>query len=607
MAILNSTLVKLRSTDIQISPVRRTWDISQLPLITRATLDTANFQYIEDLSSTAISYARKVAKQPKFDFMITNEDDDFYINTHGVSVVTNKSFTDLSNGRFYILNKNNVPIYFNLIEIENISLRDDNLNKIRIDKIDTISDNNYIFDVYIIKINENEVGELEISRLIRFENNKNEIVNPQQSIEFRATYNVLNIGNFNIQYFGKNNKTPNKKRGVIDIDLKVKCFGDKNLTREITDSVRISLNMINNSDFIINSSTGLALSTAQQFLKYNFLKPPTTLGQFTIQKNGANVRTSTEQINSATDISILPGDIMTVTINPTAITGLTSNIVLIENGVIAQQVISTGLTTCTFNVLGNRTYEINAYLDFIPIAPVVRYRFNTNNRIGIFRVFKNNTLLPIVETNLLVNNYVNIPGLGIGDSIVARVEPNFRTTSSLSINNTSLNSQLYGQSTAAGVVNQSNPFILQSGGVFEIDATLSPAPIRIYYRHENVSVWIERSTIPLYTNGVVSPGVTVLGNTLLAGTFNVNEVFRVGSRSVLNDTITINVTRYDGSNYYPVTTLTLPSVFNGGSPVSPQYTTDFSLIAGNDYFIVLYQGDSFDPLVPVGGGGVGGS
>jgi hypothetical protein len=503
MAILNSTLVKLRSTDIQISPVRRTWDISQLPLITRATLDTANFQYIEDLSSTAISYARKVAKQPKFDFMITNEDDDFYINTHGVSVVTNKSFTDLSNGRFYILNKNNVPIYFNLIEIENISLRDDNLNKIRIDKIDTISDNNYIFDVYIIKINENEVGELEISRLIRFENNKNEIVNPQQSIEFRATYNVLNIGNFNIQYFGKNNKTPNKKRGVIDIDLKVKCFGDKNLTREITDSVRISLNTINNSDFIINSSTGLALSTAQQFLKYNFLKPPTTLGQFTIQKNGANVRTSTEQINSATDISILPGDIMTVTINPTAITGLTSNIVLIENGVIAQQVISTGLTTCTFNVLSNRTYEINAYLDFIPIAPVVRYRFNTNNRIGIFRVFKNNTLPPIVETNLLVNNYVNISGLGIGDSIVARVEPNYNSTSSLSVNNTSLplSSQLlYGQSRSAGVVNQSNPFILQSGGIYEVDATLSPAPIIIYYRHDSdIAFSISRNGNTIYT------------------------------------------------------------------------------------------------------------
>jgi hypothetical protein len=500
MAILNSTLVKLRSTDIQISPVRRTWDISQLPLITRATLDTTNFQYIEDLSSTAISYARKVAKQPKFDFMITNEDDDFYINTHGVSVVTNKSFTDLSNGRFYILNKNNVPIYFNLIEIENISLRDDNLNKIRIDKIDTISDNNYIFDVYIIKINENEVGELEISRLIRFENNKNEIVNPQQSIEFRATYNVLNIGNFNIQYFGKNNKTPNKKRGVIDIDLKVKCFGDKNLTREITDSVRISLNTINNSDFIINSSTGLALSTAQQFLKYNFLKPPTTLGQFTIQKNGANVRTSTEQINSATDISILPGDIMTVTINPTAITGLTSNIVLIENGVIAQQVISTGLTTCTFNVLGNRTYEINAYLDFIPIAPVVRYRFNTNNRIGIFRVFKNNT--QILQTNSLVNNYVDIPGLTIGDSIITRVEPSYNTTSSLSVNNTSLvpSLQLYGQSKNAGIVNQSDAFILQSGGVYEVDATLSPAPIIIFYRHDsNMTFSITRNGNTIYT------------------------------------------------------------------------------------------------------------
>jgi hypothetical protein len=252
MAILDRGILlqKTSFTDVRIEPVNRTWDVSVLKTITRAATDASNFQYIDDLSSTAISYARKVAKQPKFDFMITNEDDDFYMNTHGVSVVTNKSFTDLSNGKFYILNKNNVPIYFNLIEIENISLRDDNLNKIRIDKIDTILDNNYIFDVYVIKINENEVGELEISRLIRFENNKNEIVNPQQSIEFRATYNVLNIGNFNIQYFGKNNKNPNKKRGVIDIDLKVKCFGDKNLTREITDSVRISLNTINNSDFI---------------------------------------------------------------------------------------------------------------------------------------------------------------------------------------------------------------------------------------------------------------------------------------------------------------------------------------------------------------------
>jgi hypothetical protein len=298
MAILDRGILlqKTSFTDVRIEPVNRTWDVSVLKTITRAATDASNFQYIDDLSSTAISYARKVAKQPKFDFMITNEDDDFYINTHGVSVVTNKSFTELSNGKFYILNKNNVPIYFNLIEIENISLRDDNLNKIRIDKIDTILDNNYIFDVYVIKINENEVGELEISRLIRFENNKNEIVNPQQSIEFRATYNVLNIGNFNIQYFGKNNKNPNKKRGVIDIDLKVKCFGDKNLTREITDSVRISLNTINNSDFVINSSTGLASSTAQQFLKYSFLKPSTTLGQFTIQKNGTNVTLNTKYL-----------------------------------------------------------------------------------------------------------------------------------------------------------------------------------------------------------------------------------------------------------------------------------------------------------------------
>lgn len=500
MAILDRNVVqKLTYADMVIEPVNRTLDISLLKTITRAATDASNFQYIDDLSSTAISYARKVAKQPKFDFMITNEDDDFYMNTHGVSVVTNKSFTDLSNGRFYILNKNNVPIYFNLIEIENISLRDDNLNKVTIDKIDTILDNNYIFDVYIIKINGNEVGEFEISRLIRFENNKNEMVNPQQSIEFRATYNVSNIGNFNIQYFGKNNKNPNKKKGVIDIDLKVKCFGDKNLTREITDGVRVSLNTINNSDFIINSSTGLASGTAQQFLRYSFLKPTTTDGSFTIDKNGTTVKTSNQQINSTADISILPGDIMTVTINPT-ITSLISNIFLIENGVITQQIVNTGQTTCTFNVLSNTRYEITSYLDFIPVAPVVRYLFNTNNRTGTFRVFRNNT--QILQTNSLVNNYVNIPGLSIGDSIITRVEPSYNTTSSLSVNNTSLvpSLQLYGKSSNAGIVNQSNAFILQSGGVYEVTATLSPAPIIIYYRHDsNMTFSITRNGNTIYT------------------------------------------------------------------------------------------------------------
>ena len=95
MAILDRNLFqKLTYADMVIEPVNRTLDISLLKTITRAATDASNFQYIDDLSSTAISYARKVAKQPKFDFMITNEDDDFYMNTHGVSVVTNKSFTD---------------------------------------------------------------------------------------------------------------------------------------------------------------------------------------------------------------------------------------------------------------------------------------------------------------------------------------------------------------------------------------------------------------------------------------------------------------------------------------------------------------------------------
>ena len=582
MAILDRNLVqKLTYADMVIEPVNRTLDISLLKTITRAATDASNFQYIDDLSSTAISYARKVAKQPKFDFMITNEDDDFYMNTHGVSVVTNKSFTDLSNGRFYILNKNNVPIYFNLIEIENISLRDDNLNKVTIDKIDTILDNNYIFDVYIIKINGNEVGEFEISRLIRFENNKNEMVNPQQSIEFRATYNVSNIGNFNIQYFGKNNKNPNKKKGVIDIDLKVKCFGDKNLTREITDGVRVSLNTINNSDFIINSSTGLASGTAQQFLRYSFLKPTTTDGSFTINKNGTTVKTSNQQINSTADISILPGDIMTVTINPT-ITSLTSNIFLIENGVITQQIVNTGQTTCTFNVLSNTRYEITSYLDFIPVAPVVRYLFNTNNRTGTFRVFRNNT--QILQTNSLVNNYVNIPGLSIGDSIITRVEPSYNTTSSLSVNNTSLvpSLQLYGKSSNAGIVNQSNAFILQSGGVYEVTATLSPAPIIIYYRHDsNMTFSITRNGNTIYTP-FFSTTTQLEYRALTSITFAPGDVI---TAFACTDTFSLAFSQEATIEFFEGNT---SNIIGGMSSQSACIAPDFTVQAGV-YFISAYK------------------
>ena len=592
MAILDRNLFqKLTYADMVIEPVNRTLDISLLKTITRAATDASNFQYIDDLSSTAISYARKVAKQPKFDFMITNEDDDFYMNTHGVSVVTNKSFTDLSNGRFYILNKNNVPIYFNLIEIENISLRDDNLNKVTIDKIDTILDNNYIFDVYIIKINGNEVGEFEISRLIRFENNKNEMVNPQQSIEFRATYNVSNIGNFNIQYFGKNNKNPNKKKGVIDIDLKVKCFGDKNLTREITDGVRVSLNTINNSDFIINSSTGLASGTAQQFLRYSFLKPTTTDGSFTINKNGTTVKTSNQQINSTADISILPGDIMTVTINPT-ITLLTSNIFLIENGVITQQIVNTGQTTCTFNVLSNTRYEITSYLDFIPVAPVVRYLFNTNNRTGTFRVFRNNT--QILQTNSLVNNYVNIPGLSIGDSIITRVEPSYNTTSSLSVNNTSLvpSLQLYGKSSNAGIVNQSNAFILQSGGVYEVTATLSPPPIIIYYRHDsNMTFSITRNGNTIYTP-FFSTTTQLEYRALTSITFAPGDVI---TAFACTDTFSLAFSQEATIEFFEGNT---SNIIGGMSSQSACIAPDFTVQAGA-YFISAYKPSTVFTSTPI--------
>ena len=53
------------------------------------------------------SYVRRVDTQPVFKFRINQGD--FYINTYGVSVTeTAKSATTLSNGTFYVFNRNNL-------------------------------------------------------------------------------------------------------------------------------------------------------------------------------------------------------------------------------------------------------------------------------------------------------------------------------------------------------------------------------------------------------------------------------------------------------------------------------------------------------------------
>ena len=506
MAIIGpgiSLLSRYTSLDANLPNLRATVDPSILPRL--SDFLRAGPTYIDGLTSSLI-YVRKVAKQPVFNFMITNEDDDFYINAHGVSFIDESSFTKLNDGKFYILNKNNIPIYFNSLDIDSISLREDidNSNRVTINKIDTILDGNYIFDDYLIKINENEVGELRLGRLRNFENNNNVLVNPQQSIEFSASYKVKNLNNLNIHYFGKTNKSPNRKKGAIDIDLRIKCFGDSNLTRSIDDTLTISVNSVNNSEFIINSASGLASGTAQQYLKYSFIKPTTTLGTFTIEKNGVIVRTSTGSTNSATDITILPGDLITTTITP-AISTLSSNITILENSFINAQTINTGTTTNTFTVLNNKTYEITSYLDITPIAPAVRYYFDGGGSTlvgGTLRIFRNNSLL-LTRTyssfSLMPPAGLAISGLNIGDTLYARIEPANNVTSSLFIVDESLNSTTYSANSASGIVNQSPQFTLSSGGIYRIDAFLEPAPIVLRYRHDSIdSFTILRNGNPIY-------------------------------------------------------------------------------------------------------------
>jgi hypothetical protein len=541
---------------------------------------------IIDVLPDATQFVRKIAKQPVFEFMLTNEDDNFYINTHGVSII-NDSFTNFENGRFYILNKNSIPIYFNSIEISGIKLRDDSLSTTSIVKNNTISDGNFIIDIFTVRINNIDVGELEIRRLDKFENNKNVFINPFQSVEFSAKYKVKNVNDLNQNYFGRTNKSPNRKKGMIDIDLRIKCYGNRDLTREINDTITISFNTINNNDFIINSTSGIASGTTQQYLKYQFTKPPSTEGSFKIEKNNVTVLDSTSStINSSTDISILPGDLIKVTITP-QITSLTSQIVLRENNITTNTTNGTNVVTYEFTVLNNKTYEIISFLDTNPIIPVVRYQFTTNNSIGGLKIFRNN--IQIINTST-TTGLITIPGLDFGDDIYARVEPSSTSTSSLSVTGPTSGNQIINQASGRGNVIQSPIFKLQSGGVYNIIGSLSPAPIRLFVRHEaNTAITINRNGTAIYTSNN-----SQLSYIQLQITPNAGDTFRVDICSTFLEFANANINRFDGANTYYETGI---GVSSGAICTT---TPNFSLIAGNDYFIEAFLGidGGFPPPLP---------
>jgi hypothetical protein len=192
-------------------------------------------------------YSRKAEKQPVFDFMIKKSD--FYINTHGVSVTElSKSYTSYTDGLFYVLNKNSKPIYFNGLYLSSVRMRREtgypaislvvSLNNTRVI-------GNYTYEDYSLKFRGQQIGELTISRLNKFVNGNNEMLNPFQSIEMSATYAVFNLNKLDIQYFGKSNLNPNRKKGTIDVTFNIKCFADKEYTQQVNDTLVITINTIN--------------------------------------------------------------------------------------------------------------------------------------------------------------------------------------------------------------------------------------------------------------------------------------------------------------------------------------------------------------------------
>lgn len=199
--------------------------------------------------SPAVYYTKKLAKQPVFDFMV--QDSEFYINTHGVSVTElGKSYTALSNGLFYILNKSSRSFVFNSLNVTSVRFRNESAipaTTLKISFNRTTYDTSLTqrYDRYNILFRSKIIGELLISRKTKYDNDLNFTLNPFQSIEFGATYSVKNVNMLDTQYYGSSNINPNRRKGTIDIGLTIKSFTDLAMTNAVFESVTLTVNLVN--------------------------------------------------------------------------------------------------------------------------------------------------------------------------------------------------------------------------------------------------------------------------------------------------------------------------------------------------------------------------
>jgi hypothetical protein len=179
--------------------------------------------------------------------MIQNSD--FYVNTYGLSVTEQaKSASALNDGLFYILNKNSTNTYFGGVQVVSVKFRSENAYRsttLKISYSGSTTDDVYRYDNYILYFRGAEIGLLTINTPIKYNPSNNTVLYPFQSIEMGATYTVLNVNKINLQYYGYSKINNTKSRGIIDIALNINTYANSNQTTLLTDTMNISLNLIN--------------------------------------------------------------------------------------------------------------------------------------------------------------------------------------------------------------------------------------------------------------------------------------------------------------------------------------------------------------------------
>jgi hypothetical protein len=190
-----------------------------------------------------------VEAQPIFDFMIETTPDEFYINTPGISITESlKSKSSDEDGLFYIFNKNKIPIYFGGLELNSIRMRNESAypNRtltIRLFETEVLGDTT--IQKYQIIFRQQPIGLLKVSRGNLFLDGSKTLINPYQSVRFSATYEVLNLNNLNLHYYGNSNIKPNRNSGIIDINFGIKMSYDSMLSNQVVEPLTITIKLIN--------------------------------------------------------------------------------------------------------------------------------------------------------------------------------------------------------------------------------------------------------------------------------------------------------------------------------------------------------------------------